>query len=666
MKLGTTDPLFGGINMRLLSVFLLMFSVKAFAQDYQTAEKLDQFQHIKGTYSATLKDNNPVFDPFIEKMSKQLATQLEEKYKVILADLSLPVKDCSLSDQTLRKVRAFQNSADLDACVKLAETCAQATDEAAQLVLLTGASCAYQKVDIKKSKEIFEVATAPVFENSKYQDIAVYKYALFAGNTQYDQQVPEILARYKKWNAQEVKDIRAVMDMVNNGHVDGYTDADILQKVQSLILKNADWANELTMAWASHLAVNRYDRVGALHFLENTFQNIFEVDKAYKYVFISLYHTPGENYKLSEPSLEVYYKHSGPYSWYPIEQNTHLVTDIFTNVCPKTLTHDQLTKDLEALKKVWLEGGDHAQVLQDVEALNKANPDKADIVTFYASVLSSMGQENLAFENYWKAHQLCNYYHRATWGLSSIKKDRLYRSFDDYAGIRARVKATVAQGIYPASISNYVMNWSMLNDAQKEGVKYAIRIWAPYSDGLVAAHTNLYIKSDFQYHSEIPGYEFDRDDRVWPPDNRSADEIRGRGGNPVVADLGELMRTPHGDYNLAAHEMAHSFHLNYLPFVQRGDLEQCITALYQDSQKRGVFADPYAASHENEYFAQSVGYYLIPDDAPRRFGLTGAWVKKYDPNMYEFVKRIDEAKGDISKVHCPIGASLLRAVHRVK
>lgn len=32
------------------------------------------------------------------------------------------------------------------------------------------------------------------------------------------------------------------------------------------------------------------------------------------------------------------------------------------------------------------------------------------------------------------------------------------------------------------------------------------------------------------------------------------------------------------------------------------DLQHCVTALYEDSQRRGLFADP--------------GYYLIPDNAP--------------------------------------------------
>lgn len=639
--------------MRLLLFIMLAISVKAYAQDYRQAFDLDR-PVPAGLSTRPYFLPSKGYDPLIEKMSQQLAQQMEQKYQELLGGLLLQPESCKAPEINLKKVRALRVSGDFSGCAALAKTCASETDRFSQLSLLEGATCSAQVFRTKEAYDLFDLATSPRFVSSDFQDIAVYRFALFARNTQYDHQVADILARHKAWTESELANIKAVIQMLNIGHAEGFSDQQIQQKIMALIGKHSEWANELVIGWFAHLVLNRYDSLAGLKFLDTTFQNVYEVDRIYKYIFRAIFSTHGRNYKLVKPSLDVYYKYATPYSWLPVEQNLYVQSEQYNQVCKTTLSQGSVARSLKQIKKSWLAGAQPQNILSEVSALEAAHPGKADILTLKASVLNTLGQDMQAFDHYWKAHQVCPHYHRGHWGISGVKREWFYRSLDDYNQIREKVKKEVAEMFIPASLSKYVMNWSMLTSHQADGIKHAIKIWMPYMDGLVAAGTNLYIKNDFEFHNEIPGYASDYDQRVPAPDNRVADEIRGRGGNPVVTDLGETLRTPHGDYNLAAHEIAHSWHLDFLPHAGRRDLKSCITRLYEAAGQRDKYADPYAASHENEYFAQAISYYLIPKGSPARFGLNAEWIENNDPDMFRFIKNIENANGDIKKVSCPI------------
>ena len=53
-----------------------------------------------------------------------------------------------------------------------------------------------------------------------------------------------------------------------------------------------------------------------------------------------------------------------------------------------------------------------------------------------------------------------------------------------------------------------------------------------------------------------------------------------------------------------------------------------------------------------EHFAQGVTYYLVPADSPSRFGLNQSWVKRNNSAQFDFIRSIDEARGDFSKIYC--------------
>ena len=66
------------------------------------------------------------------------------------------------------------------------------------------------------------------------------------------------------------------------------------------------------------------------------------------------------------------------------------------------------------------------------------------------------------------------------------------------------------------------------------------------------------------------------------------------------------------------------------------------------------FPDGYSAYNKEEHFAQGVTYWLIPQDAPARFGLNKSWVQQFNPQQFDFINSIDEAHGDFSKLSCAL------------
>src|SRR5262249_38726701 len=138
---------------------------------------------------------------------------------------------------------------------------------------------------------------------------------------------------------------------------------------------------------------------------------------------------------------------------------------------------------------------------------------------------------------------------------------------------------------------------------------------------LQASGARVYLKQAFERLSEVPGYASLRDARVDGPgfeeDNRLWDDIGGvSDGRLAVFDYASVLEAPFGAYNVAAHETAHLFHAR-----APAAIDDCIGTLYQGARARDLFPDPYAAINKAEYFAQGVGYYLTPVDAPPRFGL---------------------------------------------
>jgi hypothetical protein len=135
-------------------------------------------------------------------------------------------------------------------------------------------------------------------------------------------------------------------------------------------------------------------------------------------------------------------------------------------------------------------------------------------------------------------------------------------------------------------------------------------------------------------------------------DNRLWDDVRGAGGQFVISDHDETFETVHGDYNLLGHEIAHQFHA-YLDRYQPG-LSDCIETLYGNAKQRKKFPDSYAATNSREYFAQGITYFLIPEDAPSRYGINVSWYPENDPDLYRLMQSIALSEGVFSRISCPL------------
>ncbi|MGZ3653414.1 MAG: hypothetical protein ACXWSC_19775, partial [Bdellovibrionota bacterium] len=84
----------------------------------------------------------------------------------------------------------------------------------------------------------------------------------------------------------------------------------------------------------------------------------------------------------------------------------------------------------------------------------------------------------------------------------------------------------------------------------------------------------------------------------------------------------------------------------------RSVLADCIEQLYALSLKLHNFPDAYSSTNSKEHFAQGVTYYLVPADAPERFGLNQSWLPRNNKLQFDFIQSIDGAGGDVAKIRC--------------
>ena len=180
----------------------------------------------------------------------------------------------------------------------------------------------------------------------------------------------------------------------------------------------------------------------------------------------------------------------------------------------------------------------------------------------------------------------------------------------------------------------------------------SIAFWAPHLKRLSDRGQRIYVKPSFRLMSEAPGFDFLRDQRIdfggTYRDNRLWDDVSGAStGSLSVFPYAALEAGRWFTYNVAAHEIAHGFH-SALPAPQAA----CIARLYAGASRRGAFPDPYAALNSSEYFAQAVGYYIRPVDAPPRLGANRQWLIENDPGMEQFLRDIESGL-DPAAMGCP-------------
>ena len=592
------------------------------------------------------------FDPYLYKRALGTASDIKQKYENLLASVNLPTVGCN-TPEAYRYVRGLRTAARFLECMDYASTCEVAPSDSKQLLLAESAQCADKLNEFEAAYTLFSRATDNSMSQQKYIGVTTYRFAIFALNTQYTSEAISILMRNPNWGAGDANVMMSLIQYHEDGITNGYTTEFLDQKTLEFKKVDSEMASEMAMGWLNHLIWGQYDYLGAVKYLEQEFSLMNDPDRVFRLVELAFYGQDQINFQLTKYVLEAYYKYVNIYSRLPVEDNIYTVTEQYNQVCKTNLLQGAPFQKMQDLKVRWKSGEPIEIIINEAEQLDVAYPNKSDLLTLLGNLYETTQKDSQALNLYWKAHQLCNYNHRAHWGLGNVIKNARVKRYNDYQLNVQRMEKELSEAHFDTSVNSYIMNIKGVNADQLRGIKHSIRIWAAYLNSLVTAKTSLYIKQVYEYESEIPGYESDKDLRAEAPDNRLLDELRGRGGNPVITDLGETLRTIHGDYNLAAHEMAHSWHLDYAKVV-RPEVAKCITKLYLGALQRNLFAEPYSKSHENEYFAQGVGYYLVRKDAPARFGITVQWLIDNDPDLYNFIVSIDKSNGFIKKVGCPV------------
>lgn len=592
---------------------------------------------------------------FVDTMAKSLETQ----YQTASAAWSMTAPTCdskTLSDYLL----AAQIRGEFEICLTTVLTCIASPVPATVGVLTQGAQCAKSLFDPKSADQLFVQATAPAFAQDPLQAAkhaeAVFEYAQFlfqnsrAGEIRKTLELsPTLKVDAALWEG--VIRRQAETDLVGLTKKD--IDAFIVTQVANSLLTDSFreklWAAQIDIAGNDY----RYpDAIALLKIYSSQFKNPLH----WFYLGYSiLYAGLDQDFAQARKIYDVYDRYSHAMTTFPVEQNTHDYSELYGSVCANELTQGQDKADLGRIRSDLRKGNLTATAARgEIELLNTRVPNRADILATLGGLQFIEGNLKDAQTNLWKSHTLCRYYNRANWGLVQIRRQKQYESLPDYSDNLKRLTRETLGLTATAATESYILNWKSLPATVQTRILYGARIWTDFFEAFQKEGLTAYIKYAFDLLSDSPGLTMMADARIggssYPNDNRLWDDVRGVGGDSVVADLGEVFQTVQGDYNLLGHEIAHQFQF----FVESLDKKkgQCFEDLYDAAKKAGRFPDGYSAYNKEEYFAQGVTYWLVPSDVSSRFGLNRSWVKTNDPDQMSFIESIYWSGGDVSKISC--------------
>lgn len=596
------------------------------------------------------------------------STRVANAFSLRFVELKQPLQEGEISCSSPKLASyalALKTQGEYAKCTKLVTDCGN--QAVIDLVALTyGASCADRTNQIELAYNLLERATAESLPLTPERKWATLRFALLMINTEFPDRVPGLLSRIPEWRGEMGNRIENVLHALNLSRKGQIPEADLKSTIDSLSLASPLIESDLAVGWMLYLVYGKYAMADAIQYISDRLGRLIEPDRVFRTTFVAFYHQPAPNYLKANKILSAVYPHAFPQMQFPIEENIYNRTDLYRSACASGLSSGKAQRELRLLSARFQDGAPAEQLLREMGAWPESVRGLADVLTFEGALLSSLAQEDSALGLFWKAHLVCPYYHRSHAGMSHIIKSKRVRAYRDYEQIHRRVELEKSKLENPKKIAEFIVNYKSLSPDEALGAMYSIRYWLPFVDALVQTGLRLYMKSFYQYHGEIRGFEEFLDLRVPTPDNRLYDELRGTGGDQVVSDLGETLRTPFGDYNLGAHELAHGWHINFLKGRGRTDLSQCISKLYEAAKERDLFADPYAGSNVYEYFAQGVTYYQIPADAPARYGINQLWIIKNDPELFRFLEIIDRSHGDLNSVSCPTSSKRAKPSFRAQ
>lgn len=555
-----------------------------------------------------------------------------------------PPGDCGDPD-AVAYARGLSAHGELAACLEYALACtsAGARDRATLgAMALVGAGCATNQGLADEARALYEIATDPdAIGDCPDARGRALSYAFFALAQGGGLDAGEILARVGGWDPARAE--AALLLIATGATPDELVE---LEAWAAEAIESGDplLAMQAALFWIQQVEYILGDRDLALRLVEANLAPLAASGRIISIVirtYLNFYSMGGGDLSVAKRIYDGFIPYTSPRGWLPNEQNVHTYTELHAGPCADALLVGDELASYRALRAGWIAGEITTEDgLVEVSAQLDQAGDRAELLALRGAMLEAAGDPDAASAAYWRAHEVCPYYNRSHWALQQIQLAEQLRR-----GPRRDPPELPEED----ALGSYVVNYASLTEDERAGLRFGLAIWLPYLGDLIAADNIFYAKRPFELLSEAPGASGLRDQRVaYEGDYRLWDDVRGMGGNPVVADISEVVLTPYGGYNLAVHEVAHQVHLS-----GPGSLDACIQALYDGASARGLFVNYYAGLNPEEYFAEGVTHFSIPAGTSPYFGTNRQWLLDNDPALDALVAQIDD-EVPLAGLACPV------------
>lgn len=548
-------------------------------------------------------------------------------------------------------------------CYQYAVSCLQQNSEKTSIpLIIQGARCAGLNYQYDQAYRLFRQGLVSKDFNDGLASAYLIEFASLALSSNYGSEIDEIVNLHPQWTAEQKNLAKGLVEYLGAGLPTSVSKKQVFDFVDQELNQAQGFYEKLLKSIRIANYLKDYQDQKAYDYLVQDAIQITNPLDWWRSGFNILYAVSnGTDFSLARNFYLAFlpFAHDRLTSL-PTERNVYNYTQIYGDVCKGQMLQGDQKKNFVAQLNQWRQGQlNLEQLITAIQSSPADFLDKSDVQSTLGSLLSIQGKYEASRAAYWKAHQQCAFNNRSHWGLVLLERRHKYQTFPEFADNEKFVEVALRNVKFPPAIAQFIPNYNSFPYVSQRRIQFASRIWAPYIEAMHSLGYLAYIKLPFELLSEVPNFEDMRDARIGPPDmpdylydNRLWDDVRGAGGKMVASDHDEVFQTVHGDYNLLGHEMAHQFH-QYVTGA-RPAVNNCIQKLYENAGKRNMYADGYSKSAVAEYFAQGIGYYLIPATSPARYGTNVSWFQKNDPDFYHFMVSIDQANGDLEKIVCPV------------
>lgn len=540
-----------------------------------------------------------------------------------------PPEDCASSAGVVY-ARGLAVRGDAAACLAFVETCLkERSADATAALAFVGASCAATERWTDRAIQLFERATSKsALDGCRDGRGRVYAYAAFAIRTAPKLDVAGILGRAEGWDVTAAeRAVRTLASGATGAHPD-----ELLAWMSAAARGDSLLGQQLALDWNAYLDRALGQAPRALRLTEQNLDSLGTaglLHSAAPWFYMQLYSISSGDLTVAQRAYDGYVPFAGPHASLPTEHNTRTYSENYAADCRDGLLSDAARTDYQKLRDDWLAGVISTPTALAAVREKLGGGDRAELLSLYGALLEAHGDTAAATDAYFRSHQACRYYNRAHWALSQLD-------------LATRLRRGTPLGYdLPATdaLDRYVINYAALNDGERTGLRYGLRTFLPYLKVLISGGNALYAKRPFELLSDAPGMSRLRDARIaYAGDYRLWDDVRGAGGNPVIADISEVVLAPYGAYNLAGHEVAHQLHATAPTAI-----DGCIQALYTAAKARGKFVSYYASYNKEEYFAVGVD----------TFGTNRQWLRDHDAELDALLAQFASAT-PLDGIACPI------------